>query len=82
MRLIKPLQVLQEDILGVSFVLALMIEFKWSELKLNRNWLIIKKNEVKNNIEDHMTHFQIKYTFESHALRKIIMSKSNVTRSL
>ena len=28
-----------------------------------------------------MTHFQIKYTFESHGLRKIIMSKSNVTRS-
>ena len=30
----------------------------------------------------HMTHFQIKYTFESHALGKMIMSKSSVTMSL
>ena len=28
------------------------------------------------------THFQIKYIIESHELRKIIMGKSNVTRSL
>ena len=27
-------------------------------------------------------HLQIKYTFESHAFRKIIMRKSKVTRSL